>query len=104
MHSQLSKKLAEAYLNNQEADILTQETIYQNPGQLLKLRKSAFYTRSLASLSHCNEVLLINGQQKEFNHYKLKTLRFRISEVSVQLEHFKLMLKSFQPNQGLNKN
>lgn len=72
--------------------------------RILKLQKSTFYAKSLASLSVCNELLLTNAQYKELNYLRIKALRSRIGEVTLQLEHYKLMLKSLQPGQGLNKN
>ncbi len=65
--------------------------------------QSGFYSKTLTNLSICNELVLTNIQLKELNHYKIKMLRIRITEIAARIENFKSLLKAFYQKFDPNK-
>lgn len=94
MKRSISSKIAAAYVENQALYAVEQENMTAITNiTVVSLQKGAFYLKSLASLSVCNQLLINNAQLKEINYYKIKMLHSRISEVASRIENFKALLK-----------
>ncbi len=94
MKRSISYTIAAAYLEQQALYAKEQENTTSNTNiTVVTLQKGAFYQKSLASLSVCNQLLINNAQLKEINYHKIKMLHSRITEVASRIENFKALLR-----------
>ncbi len=97
-----SKQLVQQF-EEEQRNIIFQQNELLCEAETIGISQSSFYSKTLTNLSVCNELVLTNIQLKEINHYKIKMLRVRISEIAARIENFKNVLKTFYQKSDSSK-
>lgn len=103
MKNKISSKLADALVSEQENFAVQQEKLISGCNvSVVSLSREKFYVKSLASLSVCNQLLLNTAQLKEMNFNRIKMLHSRITEATLRIQNFKMLLRlaAHRPDNG----